>query len=80
MRNSRYFQNLQRICPQSMKDPKVGNLPPDLLVRARVSIKVLLVWPPPKSLPRDLAQALHVGVLAGECSLECDLGKLLLHL
>ena len=56
----------------------VGNLPPDLLVWVRVSLLVLKVKPQSKILSHVLARVLHGGVLAGECSLECGLGGLLL--
>ena len=74
---SRYLLNLQRNYPQNTKGPNVGNLPSDLLLWARVSLWVLKVRLLQKRLPRVLAQVLHGGVLAGECSLECVLGELL---
>ena len=61
-----------------MEGRKVGNLPLDLLVRTRVSLKMLWVQPQPKRLPHGLAQVLRGEVLVGECSLECGLGELLL--
>ena len=67
---------LEKFILKKMESPKVGNLPPELLVWARVSLKMLWVWPQPKRLPRDSAQALYGGVLVGECSLECGLGEL----
>jgi len=64
--------------PRNTGGPKVGNLPLDLLVRARVSLKVVHVQLQPKRLSHGLARVLHGGVLAGECSLEYSLGELLL--
>ena len=60
-----------------MEDLKVGNLPLNLLIRARVSLKMVLVQPQPKIHPRGIARALLRGVLAEVCSLEYNLGELL---
>ena len=72
------FLNFRKSHPQNVGGPKVGNLPLDLLVRVRVSLWVIKVRSQSKRLPRVSARFLHRGVLAGECSLECGLGELLL--
>ena len=74
------FLKSSKIHPRNTEDPKVGNLPPGLLVYARVSLRILWVWPWPNRLPHGLAWVLYGGVLAGECSLECGLKGLVLPL
>ena len=69
---------LQTNNSRNTEGPKVGNLPPNIPVRARVSLGMLWVRPQPKRLPHGSARVLHGRVLTGECSLECSLGELLL--